>query len=679
MRTWLAACLLLLLAVPYHPYWQSFEQARRGLLLILVPALCLVPRVFPKAMPRAVLPFLAMVVWLLVRSFGIANPGLAWERTLMWLSLVALMIVASGMTPAQVIRSSLPTGLVVATVALAQNCAGLRPVSTLGNINVASEILTMTGAAAALLPAAGEQRRGWLAASSGTLFLCSAAVVANSSLSGLIALPLAVLPVLLAKKASGRVRAGVVGVLVAGMLAGSLIRYDEPAPAVVDPASPTEVVPSTTEVRVQLWQGVLAMGVDRFALGHGSGQFRVQYPRYRRPEEIEITTWGRQKPTGAESAHQDYLELFAEGGLLAVLLLAAGMLQVVRQAPVWTWGPLVGFGFLAGVRSPLGNAPAAALLFLWLGAVLHGLHERREPVSLQFPGRRFSLVLLGLCTMAVGASVFLGQMAFTGFVREYGNQQPGSRVARSSAARAAFWNGYEQRFLQAQAVLSVEDLERSSEEDAAARIATARARVLELLEAWPWDEEGLLLLGRTLHLAHQPAEAVTALARLRTIDPPNPRAALSQATILVEAGKAPEALAFLYKDMHPRLRAKLPRILADLHAVAQRRGLTQDADLLLVEQAFFDAVDALRKEPGFGSQLAVKNYLKEFQANPHDRADMRPLVIYALQFLALDRPEQARAVAEQARSRKLARAYRQLMGDVMKPLLALPEWQRILE
>jgi len=675
MRTWLVAILLLLLAAPFHPYWQNFEQARRGLLLLLVPVLCLLPRVFPKDMPRAVLPFLVLVVWLLLRSVGVHNPGLAWERTLLWLGLAALMIVGSSMAPRDIAIAALPAGAVVAAWALVQGIADLRPVSTLGNINVASEVLTMAGAAAALLPCMGERRKSLQVAALVTLFLCGAAVVANTSLSGLIALPLACLPVAFHKQIPGLTRFAVLTVLCSGMLLGTGLRPDAPAQ---DPTTESVAAASTTDVRLHLWNGTARMGVDRFLLGHGSGQFRVEYPRYRQPEEIEASSFGRGFSTAAESAHQDYLELFAEGGLLAFLLMAVGILQVLRQAPFWTWGPLLGFGFLAGVRSPLGNAPAAALLFLWMGTMLHEVHQRQERISLQFSGRGWVLGLLGLCILGVGAGGFLGQLTVTGYVREARGLRAGSEVARASIAAATFWNPFEQKFLQARAALSVTDLERSTAADRGKRIATASRDLEELLAVWPWDEEGLLLLGRSLQLAGKPVEAVTALSRLRRIDPQNPRATLLQATILVEAGKAPEALVLLYRDPHPRVLAGLPKHLADLHALAQRKGLTQDADLLLVEQAFFDSVDALRREPGFGSQLAVKNYLEEVQAHPHDLSDMRPLVIYALQFLALEKPDKARAVAKQAAKRKLPETYRRLMGNVLEPLLKMPEWQQVI-
>ena len=124
MKTWLAAVLLLLLAVPFHPYWQNYEQARRGLLLLLVPVLCLLPRVFPKDMPRAVLPFLFLSGWMLLRSIGVDNPGLAWERTLLWLSLAALMIVGSSMEPRDVVRATLPAGLVVSCTPIIDHAGG---------------------------------------------------------------------------------------------------------------------------------------------------------------------------------------------------------------------------------------------------------------------------------------------------------------------------------------------------------------------------------------------------------------------------------------------------------------------------------------------------------------------------------------------------------------------------
>ncbi|MBL8736967.1 MAG: hypothetical protein JNL12_11110, partial [Planctomycetes bacterium] len=167
--TWL---LLGLLVLPFHPLWVDFEQVRRGLLLLLAGAsLVLLPRLRAVRGERAALGFVGFLLlcglvraatdaWLrdakTPASFQAADAG---YRLAHWLALGVLLRFGA----LQRTRASLPfAGVLLATslfgllqrLGLAE-IAGYgverEPVSTLGNLNVASEWTAVAAMVTAVL------------------------------------------------------------------------------------------------------------------------------------------------------------------------------------------------------------------------------------------------------------------------------------------------------------------------------------------------------------------------------------------------------------------------------------------------------------------------------------------------------------------------------------------------
>src|SRR5262249_25067035 len=161
-----------------------------------------------------------------------------------------------------------------------------------------------------------------------------------------------------------------------GAAAGFALDRAAAAPAVtVAPAMQTLVTDgskNTVAVRLELSKSCWRMFLDEPLLGRGAGGFAVDYPRYRSQREIELSSFGREFETSPLSAHDDYLQLLVEGGALALLLWLLGSALLLRAASLDRARllPFVAFAALMAVRSPLGNAPAAALLFVLLGPML---------------------------------------------------------------------------------------------------------------------------------------------------------------------------------------------------------------------------------------------------------------------------------------------------------------------
>ena len=51
---------------------------------------------------------------------------------------------------------------------------------------------------------------------------------------------------------------------------------------------------------------------DAWLLGHGTGQFRYEYPRYRSEREIDLSTDGWRFHALPRTAHNDPLEILAD-------------------------------------------------------------------------------------------------------------------------------------------------------------------------------------------------------------------------------------------------------------------------------------------------------------------------------------------------------------------------------
>ncbi|RMF25417.1 MAG: hypothetical protein D6760_01020, partial [Deltaproteobacteria bacterium] len=140
--------------------------------------------------------------------------------------------------------------------------------------------------------------------------------------------------------------------------------------------------------RLEIWRATLAMAADRPILGHGFGTFEALLPGY------------RPMPTGLfyDHAHNDYLEILAEGGVVglafAVALVAAFARRLVRalskpltssqrQAVFWLGTAIV--SVLLHSLADFGlRITAVAFTFVYVAALFSRISENPELID----GRR---------------------------------------------------------------------------------------------------------------------------------------------------------------------------------------------------------------------------------------------------------------------------------------------------
>ena len=132
----------------------------------------------------------------------------------------------------------------------------------------------------------------------------------------------------------------------------------------------------TAEGRIRAWEAVFAMGQKFLVLGSGLGTFEHVFPAYQ-PAALG-GTW--------DKAHNDFLQLFSDGGLLGSLL-AIGL--------VGSWMRVVGKGALSG---PLRRRGLAAGCLAAVSALL--VHATGD-FNFQIPGNAYLMAAL----MGVGYGV----------------------------------------------------------------------------------------------------------------------------------------------------------------------------------------------------------------------------------------------------------------------------------
>ena len=106
----------------------------------------------------------------------------------------------------------------------------------------------------------------------------------------------------------------------------------------------------STQDRLAMWRSTLDIWRERPLMGQGLGSYKLHYLHHRSPAE---------RSSSGDLAHNDYLQLLAEGGpLLAALLILAGLATLILAARLWR-------------RLGPGHAPAerAAALDGWVMAL----------------------------------------------------------------------------------------------------------------------------------------------------------------------------------------------------------------------------------------------------------------------------------------------------------------------
>lgn len=671
-----AALLFALLTLPFDASWPDFEVARRGALLIAVGLLAaLGPRWCPPLGPRGGLLLAGACAWLLVRAIGVTNPLEALHHAAHWAALAVAFWFGATSTTRGLSRAVLPVVAVVAGYGILQACgidwpAGYarpsEPVSTLGNRNVASELVAFGAAVAGLHVARGRRPLAAVAIA----WLAAAYLGVNGSRSGLSAIAVALACTSIGV-ASDRRRLRVV-LLGATLGVAALAWALRPGPTSAAPAAPSaagsvDPTPSTLAVRTHLWRACVRMIADAPLAGHGTGQFRYEYPRYRSEAEIELSSFGRRFPTFAASAHNDPLELAVEAGLPAALALIAFAWVALRsrraRADLAELAPLVAFAALALVRSPLGNAPVAAAAFAWLGA----LAARAAPSTSARPRRgalSWSIALVcGGAMLWLGTGILLGEVHAAAYLRSLQNGRPDL----AAIDRAVDAHGSESRLrslrIGARRVTS-------NDADAYARSIDDLTAIARLD---PNNTNALLVTAELAHAAGNATAARAALARIGALDPREPRAVLLAAVLEVESGDVATAIARLYADPHPRLREGLAQHLDDLSRAPELQRDPRGQARLMREAAFVRALDALLADP---TSDATGRALAACREMLGDR-ELRVAVLVARRLQAIgDAPAAAALAPAEPLAEPLSRSMRRLLQPALEALAGLDAWRR---
>lgn len=685
---WLPAAFFALLVLPFDPFWVDFEQVRRGLLLVLA-GLCLV------ALPR--LPavrgerFVRLLLYVLAGCTAVAWLGDVWfrepdaaasfqpfdalYRLAHWLGLLVVLRLGAA--------TNATTTVPLAALLLVTSLFGLvqrlglgeiagygverEPVSVFGNLNVASEWTAIVAVAlAALLPRVTGRAR-WLVLSA--LGLAGAYLVVNQSRSGLFALPIG-LAVLAWLQRKARSWLGALAVATGAML-GVVVMLAVPRPEPVDSTAASAELrrsTSTLDVRLEIAKGATKLWAESPIFGRGPGQFAVVYPRVRSQHEIETSSHGRQFATEVRTAHDDWLELLVDGGVLALAAFALVLFALQRAQPDKALLlPVLVLLLLMLIRAPLWNAPAVAAA-LWFVGVPNGGAEvvpGEVPVSRWYlRWRRPLAIALGVLLVALGIPLLVGNHFGARYQAAVAR---GEQPDIGDAAAAAAWMPFEPRWFE---LLSREQLA-SRDLPAAARLA-AKAITLR-----PHHPQLYLNLGEALAQSREYAAARSVAKEGLLRDPEHPELRVLLSSARAQLGDIDGAILAVVEHPHPLLRAQLGRHFAQLAQVAKQRGLTKDAARYLYEHHFLGALDTVGN-PAPAALLATGEQVRLMteQLTDAQRRDARVYALSALHFLDIDRRDAAVGLAEHvARLVPLTTWQRDLMAPHLDRLDTLPPWR----
>ena len=682
------------LALPFVPLWPDYEIARRGIGNVAgaaaLLALAFRRREF-RLPPALTTAWLGLVVLHALSCLLAANPLDGLARTAWLATLLGFAALAAGSPLSGQLAAVVPVAAVVAGFGLAQ-ALGLTwpfghdvsadPVSTLGNRNVAAEFATLGTVAAAICTVCG--RRPLLPAAA--VALGAAYLWVNHSRSGLLAAGLTVVPLVFAvgRRQPLRRRAACAVLVLAGLAGGEAIRRQQARPAQSGPsiapvpavlAARTDAPPSTIDVRLELWSAGVGMVLDAPFVGVGAGQFKVHYPRYRTAKEIELSTLGREFAAAPYTAHNDPLEIAIETGLPGLGLYVAFFAAVLlpRRRGMLGLLPIAAFLTLGLVRSPLGNAPAAAFAFACAGAAC------AVPAGAVPLGRALRIALA--CAAAplawFGVRECAAQCAAAPFVDEARKPEDRQTLRQLHALdQAVAWCPWDTQLrslrLQLRHRLALERHDR-----AALRALVAPGGDAEvLLRHTPYSTVHLILAARIYQDLGESDRTRALLDRVLALDPPNPEARLFLATHLVAQGEATRALDVLYAAgaPHARLRRDLARHLAQLADYARRLGSDEGSAALQHEADFIAAVDALGSVDATRASDRIATFVRGAS-----RLDLRPYILLAAGSLrARDEDGAREAAAGVPEGATLDPVHARLLAEQIAALRALPEWARLL-
>ncbi|MEQ8762513.1 MAG: tetratricopeptide repeat protein [Planctomycetota bacterium] len=341
--------------------------------------------------------------------------------------LVALLFARSypaGRVPQRPLGLSLTVAAFVSAVALSQvlgldfiglqssGPSELEPVGTLGNTNHLSEYLVpilLTGIVIiAVLPSGFYQ----IVAAASTLFIAGAIGAAQARAAaislgaGVFAMTLVWIRFRWSRPKPER-RLAMVLVSLAGIAAMVVAGW------ILDPGA------GTARVRILVWQRSLELFTREPLTGVGPGQFLVEFPTVRDPEEIALSSPDRTIDTVVSTPHNELVSALVEAGLPGAVLLLAAFGFAIRR--LWTFlgtspprqeawlalgvlAALVAVGTNAMFSSPLTRNPSSLVVTAALvgcAFAISKIPERptREPAPKPM---RAAGCLLGLLLLAGG-------------------------------------------------------------------------------------------------------------------------------------------------------------------------------------------------------------------------------------------------------------------------------------
>lgn len=673
-----------LLVLPFHTLWIDFEQVRRGLLLLLTgAAMFLWPRLPHIRGERMVWMFLGGLVVCAIVQVAVQSafhdddtpwsfqPWEAAYRIAHWFALFVLMRMGAMMA-----RGQLATA--IASMVLATSLFGIlqrlglaeiggygverEPVSTLGNLNVASEWTAIAGVAVAVLAKDIKQSLRWLPIAA--LAMAAAYLMVNPSRSGKVAMAAALILLAIMR----RKQREFLPLLVAagGALLGVLLTTAAPTPQLSDAAMKKELERGTVtlDVRFEIASGSTKLFGESLIFGQGPGQFAVEYPRVRSQKEIEASSHGRQFPTEVRTAHDDWLELLIDGGIVALVLFALMLFSLQRGTRDRTrLVPMFALLLLMLVRAPIGNAPAAAVAFLLIG----------NPVTVPaWTGMRRRVttalaIAAGIALLWLGLKPVAGNNAFVPYLRA---QRDHGAVPMDAIENSIWWMSYEPRWFEVEA----RNRMRSGDLQGAAHYA---ARALELR---PFSPPLLVLLGEILSNGSRYGEAIAVAKQGLKIDAKNPELTILKSTSFAQLGDVDRAIEAVVIEPHQVVWDGLQTHFTSLGELAKKRNEPKQAMRFAIEAGFLglaelfgsDATEALELMGQMNRKLY--GWTKELNRSA---IDTRYLVTAAIEALDRGRPTLATEYAEiyKLRGARLKPWQVKILGENIDRLRKVPGWE----
>jgi len=403
------------------------------------------------------------------------------------------------------------------------------------------------------------------------------------------------------------------------------------APKVAPTAAPavSARTQNTLEVRTEIAASCWQMFRDAPVLGHGLGGFAIDYPRYRSQREIELSSLDRQFESSVSTAHDDWLQIPVEGGLPALLLVLWGALRIGRRClddrPRAL--PLLTLAALMAVRSPLGNAPCAALALLCAG--------RRDTVASPGPvfRRRWDRLLFGAFAallVLAGIGPLLLNQRFAPYQEARAHDRPGDLAALAAANTWLFADARVDHLL-------------AQEYRNAGRRDDALAAIDRALELRPYEPAYHRLRAELLVQVGRIPEAKQTLDTAARLDPGHPELLLQHAAIYFMQRNTDAAVEVLYHDPHPALFAEVAKNCDEFARLSAARKDEAGERRWRAEACLRRALDSTGADDRQEQALANERFrlAKDTCAQAGMQKDPRVLALIAL--LALDAADPATA------------------------------------